>query len=51
MVIFCFGPSAGYDENYAVGKAAGKYWNVLNADLRNERYQAPLLHPIEKVRA
>lgn len=44
LITFCFGPCAGYDENYTVAKAAGKYSDTLDA-------LGAALRPIEKVRA
>lgn len=49
LTIFCFRPSAGYDENYAVAKAAGKYSNVLNANFNEWDASGAALRPLEKV--
>lgn len=42
LIMICFGPSAGYDENYTMGKAAGKYSKLLIAKFRNWIIGAPL---------
>lgn len=42
VLMICFGFSAGYDENYTMGKAAGKYSIVRDADFRKWILQALL---------